>query len=64
MKLTKDKYVISRKLMERVLDVLQDNWFCDDGEGDEFNNDDVISCSHALEHEIYFQENALTGDDL
>ena len=60
MKLKKAEYVVSPAMMERILEVLRENWFgsVDDGDGYaiEYNNDNVIVLTHDLETELAKQE--------
>jgi len=58
MKLTKDKYTVSRETLEIVLAALANNWFRTlyDGECyDEDNNDDIIMADEALQAELIQQ---------
>ena len=55
MKLTKDKYIVSRQTIEKVLDALDAHWFYSNDE-DEYNNDDVIEADKKLQIEIKEQE--------
>jgi hypothetical protein len=56
MKLTKEKYTVSRATLEEVIDALNNNWFVSVGDGEEYNNEDVISAQHSLEDELKRQE--------
>ena len=47
-----DTYKIARSTIEKVLEVLSDHWFSDDGE---YNNDDVIEVEKEISEEIKFQ---------
>jgi hypothetical protein len=57
MKLNLEEYIISRPLMNRILEVLNDNRFLSDDE-DEYNNEDVIDLVTALEAELQKQDSA------
>ena len=44
---------ITKETIEKVLDVLSDHWFSDDGE---YNNDDIMEADKALRAEVKAQE--------
>jgi hypothetical protein len=47
-----DTVTISRMVAEQVLEVLRGRMFLNDGEGDEWNDDEVIAATKMLEAEI------------
>ena len=52
--MNKDKYVITREVLELVTEALYDNRISECGD---YNNDDVILACNRLESEIYEQDN-------
>ena len=54
-KLSKEKYSITKATLEKVLETLSAHWFESVLEGDsaeEFNNEDIIDAQNLLEREI------------
>lgn len=55
MKLTLDKYTVSRETLEAVLEALDNNFFTSN-DGESYNNDDIILAHERLQAEVTTQE--------
>lgn len=55
-KWNKETYTISRGTLKLVKEALSENWFIRGSDGEEYNNDDVITADTELNLEIIHQE--------
>lgn len=55
-KWNKETYTISRGTLKLVKEALRENWFITGSDGEEYNNDDVITADTELNLEITHQE--------
>lgn len=61
MKLTLDKYIVSRKTLEVVLEALESNLYTSSIDGD-YNNENVIDADKLLRSELKHQESNAKKD--
>lgn len=61
MKLTLDKYIVSRKTLEVVLEALESNLYTSSIDGD-YNNENVIDADKLLHSELKHQESNAKKD--